>query len=55
MMQDQSEGYSETWAFLDRRFDDSKNLKDLLGAPDDALKILGAVGSTVQAFLGVRR
>ena len=55
MMQDKSEKYAETWAFLDRRFDDSKNIKELLGAPDDALKILGAVGSTVQAFLGVKR
>ena len=55
MMQDQSDGYLDTWAFLDRRFDDSKNLQELLGAPEDALKILGAVGSTVQAFLGVKR
>merc|ERR1719278_1924964 len=55
MMQDQSEGFAETWSFLDRRFDDTKNVKELLGAPDDALKILGAVGNTVQAFLGVKR
>ena len=55
MMQDQSDGYLDTWAFLDRRFDDSKNLQELLGTSDDALKILGAVGSTVQAFLGVKR
>ena len=55
MMQDQSDGYRETWAFLDRRFDDSNSLQDLLGAPDDAVKILGAVGSTVKAFLGVKR
>ena len=55
MMQDQSEGYLDTWAFLDRRFDDSKNLQDLLRSPDDVLKILGAVGSTLQAFLGVKR
>ena len=55
MMQDKSEGYLDTWSFLDRRFDDAKNIKELLGAPEDAIKIIGAVGSTVQAFLGVKR
>ena len=55
MMQDRSEGYADTWAFLDRRFEDSKSLKDILGAPDDAAKVLGAIGSTVQAVLGMKR
>ena len=55
MMQDRSEGYADTWAFLDRRFEDSKSLKDILGAPDDAAKVLGAIGSTIQAVLGMKR
>ena len=55
MMQDKSEGYVDTLAFLDRRFEDSKSLQDILGSPDDAVKVLGAIGSTVQAVLGMRR
>ena len=55
MMQDKSEGYTETLAFLDRRFEDSKSLHDIFGSPDDAVKVLGAIGSTVQAVLGMRR
>ena len=55
MMQDKSEGYVDTWAFLDRRFEDSKSLQDILGSPDDAIKVLGAIGSTVQAVLGMKR
>lgn len=55
MMQDKSEGYADTLAFLDRRFEDSKSLQDILGSPDDAVKVLGAIGSTVQAVLGMRR
>ena len=55
MMQDKSDGYVDTWAFLDRRFEDSKSLQDILGSPDDAIKVLGAIGSTVQAVLGMKR
>ena len=55
MMQDKSEGYVDTLAFLDRRFEDSKSLQDILGSPDDAVKVLGAIGSTLQAVLGMKR
>jgi len=55
MVNDKSEDYKETWEFLDRRMTDTKSLSDLVVSPEDIAKLAGAMGTTLQAFLGVKR
>ena len=55
MVKDKSEDFKETWDFLDRRMADTKSLSDLVVSPEDMAKLVGAFGSTLQAFLGVKR
>jgi len=55
MMNDKSQDFAETWAFLDRRLGDQKNLSDMLLSPEDMGKVAGALGTTLQAFLGMKR
>lgn len=55
MVNDKSEDFKETWDFLDRRMADTKSLSDLVVSPEDMAKLVGAFGSTLQAFLGVKR
>jgi len=55
MVNDKSEDFAETWEFLDRRMADTKSLSNLVVSPEDLAKLAGAVGSTLQAFLGVKR
>jgi len=55
MINDKSDDFKETWDFVDRRLADHKSLTDLIVSPEDVAKVLGAVGSTFQAFLGLKR
>ena len=55
MISDKSQDFQDTWAFLDRRLDDQKSLSSVLLSPEDAAKVLGAMGTTFQAFLGLKR
>jgi len=55
MINDKSADFSETWQFLDRRLGDQKGLTDMLISPEDAVKVAGALASTLQAFMGLKR
>ena len=56
MMQDQSEDFSQTWEFLDRRFQDVNDLGGILkGGPDDIGKVINSLGTTVKAIVGLPR
>ena len=54
MMNDKSEDFAETWSFLDRRLADQQSLATL-PTPEDAAKVASAMGTTLQAFLGLKR
>lgn len=58
MMQDSSvNDFKETWEFLDRRFQDIQNLGSgvIKGGPGDIGTVIGSVGTTLKAVLGLPR
>jgi ubiquinone biosynthesis protein COQ9 len=56
MIQDKSQDYQDSWTFLDRRFEDIKDLSGILkGGPEDITKIIGGAGTTLKAILGLPR
>ncbi len=55
MIQDQSEDFAETWAFLDRRFDEQAELRRLWDGAGDFKSVLGGVAATLQNMADVRK
>ena len=56
MMQDDSADFSQTWQFLDRRFEDIKDLSGILkGGPEDIGKVINSLGTTFKAVVGLPR
>ena len=56
MMQDGSADFGQTWQFLDRRFEDIKDLSGILkGGPEDIGKVINSLGTTFKAVVGLPR
>ena len=56
MMQDESADFSQTWQFLDRRFEDVHDLSGILkGGPEDVGKMINSLGTTFKAIVGMPR
>ena len=56
MMQDKSEDFKDTWAFLDRRFADLNDLGGLLSkGPEDVGKVIESLAVTAKILLGLPR
>ncbi len=53
MLEDRSEDFSETWAFLDRRFEDEVAIADFLAGSAGARNVIRGVATTLQNVLGV--
>jgi len=55
MIQDSSENYRETWAFLDRRLDDLKMIPQIKAIPGDAIKVAEGLFQTAKILVGAQK
>ncbi len=55
MLEDTSEDFSDTWSFLDRRFDDELNIAAFLMGSRESRKVIMGVFNTIQNMMGVPR
>ena len=57
MMQDSDkDDFKNTWEFLDRRFEDLKDLSGIMkGGPDDLGKMVNSIGTTLKVLIGLPR
>ena len=57
MMQDSDlNDFKSTWDFLDRRFEDLRDMKGIVkGGPEDATKVINSVVTTLKVLVGLPR
>lgn len=52
LVADRSEGQADTWAFLDRRFEDELKLAEAVAGSEDAVAVLRGLSATVKNLAG---
>ena len=57
MMQDSDkDDFKNTWDFLDRRFEDLRDLSGIMkGGPQDLGKMVNSIGTTLKVLIGLPR
>jgi len=55
LLQDKSEGYSDTWQFLDRRFEDLQAMPNLTQLPNDVAGVISGIVTTAKNIAGVQK